>query len=343
MRISPLCLLGSLILSLCQLHSTIGAADDSDQERPQYVFIGVSGGLQDGFPDHDKMDFHGSSSDGHAEEEVVPAIYVGRALVRGTKSYLDVMQDGWRQYVPRDSSSSAQPLINSVVMVSGCHEHANQYWIYAVDSRQFVTILNNEPRFLGITPDTAMVDLTSPETDHAVKHLAWHEIARQGANKTDTSRVAFPIVVVVWYHDSFVPSPVIKTMDDGTAVTNFPESLALWAGVNDADRIAGDGRDEEKEEEETEACRAEEAVLAAKKRYWDGIRKAIRHAEDHPLSRAEWQASGPPFQCQQPTRLGVGPETARINYPFARSELESIFGTDGYAIDFDKAEIRRRR
>lgn len=53
--------------------------DDDDDGRRRYVLVGVSGGLQDGFPDHGKMDYR-------SEGEVVEAIYVGRALVRGTKS-----------------------------------------------------------------------------------------------------------------------------------------------------------------------------------------------------------------------------------------------------------------
>ena len=309
-----------LALAWLLLPSALASSD------PNYIFVGVSGGLQDGFPDHTKMDYRQG-------EELVEAIYLGRGLVRGTKAFLDVMEPGYRQYVPR--SSAAQPLINSVVMVSGCQEHANQYWIYAVDSRQFVTILNNEPRFLSITPDAALVDLLSDQTDEEVKILALHEIERQ--NKGDSSRAAFPIVVAVWYHDSFVPSPAIQesNTEDGTLVTNFPESLAKWAGVNDADRMAGCAVNE--------SCPSEDAAMIANKRYWDGIRRAIRHAEDNPLPRSDWRANGPPFHCHQQAKLGVGPQTARINYPFSTSELASIFSPQsGYQIDFTTAQIRKR-
>jgi hypothetical protein len=58
----------------------------------EYYVIGVSGGLQDGFPDRGKMDYVDSK-----------AIFLGRALVRGYKAYLDVMQEGWRQYVVRST------------------------------------------------------------------------------------------------------------------------------------------------------------------------------------------------------------------------------------------------
>lgn len=290
----------------------------------EYVLIGVSGGLQDGFPDHVKMDYNVGLDD------EVRAIFVGKALVRGTKAYLDVMQEGWRQYSPEPQ----QPLINSVNIVSGCHHHANQYWAYLVDSRHAVTILNHEPRFLSITPDTAMVDLNSNETDVTVKVLARHEIQKQGMS--DDSVVAIPVVVAVWYHPSFVPSPPIRIHKDGTRVTNFPESLALWANVNDSDRVSGCemGRRQE--------CTTSPNIEAAQKRYWDGIRNAVRAAEANRPSQDEWKANGPPFDCPESTRLGVGPNQARINYLLSPSEIVGIFDKAGYTLDLKNAYLRQR-
>jgi hypothetical protein len=313
-------------VSLWLVATTIYSATASDTvplDR-QYLFVGVSGGLQDGFPDHNKMDYNVGL------EDEVRAVFIGRALVRGCKAFLDVMQDGWRQYTPEPG----QPLINSVVMMSGCQEHANQYWVYAVDSRQFLQILNNEPRFLSITPDTGLVDLSANETDDVLKKVALNEIQKQ--NKTNVNQVAFPIVVATWYHESFVPSPPVRVhVDDGTAVTNFAESLAKWAGVDDEDRTAGcsDTVDQE--------CSSDAAILAAQNRYWDGIRKAVRHAEVNRLPRDEWRASGPPFDCQKDARLGVSSDTARINYPFSPSELGGIFRQAGYSIDFEQAEVKQ--
>jgi hypothetical protein len=292
-----------------------------EQEDPSYVILGVSGGLQDGFPDHIKMDYHAGQHD------EVQAILLGRALVRGVKSYLDVMQPGWRQYVP---AGHEQPLINSVVFVTGCHEHANQYWIYAVDSRQAVTILNNEPRFLGITPDTGLVDLEAAETSDAVKGFARHEIKRQG--KIDENVVAIPIVVATWYHESFVPSPPVQILEDYN-VTNFPESLALWANVNDSDRTVGCDNDE------TQECASSQEILVAQKRYWDGIRRAVRSAEANRPSVEEWRANGPPFDCQKPTRLGVSPDQARINYSFEANELVHIMDQAGHTLNLKTAKL----
>lgn len=310
----------SLLLAATAVHTA--TARDAPLDR-QYLFVGVSGGLQDGFPDHNKMDYHVGL------EDEVRAIFIGRALVRGCKAFLDVMQDGWRQYSPEPG----QPLINSVVMVSGCQEHANQYWIYAVDSRQFLQILNNEPRFLSITPDTGLVDLSTYETDEVVKKVALHEIQKQ--NKTDMAQVAFPIVVATWYHESFVPSPPVRIhADDGTVVTNFAESLAKWAGVDDEDRTVGCSDTVNQE------CPSD-AVVAAQNRYWDGIRKAVRHAEVNRLSRDEWKANGPPFDCQKDARLGASSDMARINYPFSARDLDEIFRQAGYSIDFKQAEVKQ--
>lgn len=288
----------------------------------EYMVIGVSGGLQDGFPDHVKTDYRSG------EPDEVKAILLGRALVRGTKAYLDVMQPGWRQYTPEPD----QPLINSVNLVSGCAEHANQYWIYAVDSRQALSILNHEPRFLSVTPDTAMVDLTAAETDETVRVWARRQIAKQG--KADQDRVALPIVVAVWYNaPSYVPSPPIAVHADGTMVTNFPGSLAKWAGVDDADRTVGcDDADQEQ-------CINSEQVLTAQQRYWDGIRAAIRHAEADPLTEAEAKANGPPFACRSTAPLGVTHDQARINYPFLAQELVQSFADCGYHLDLKAAKL----
>lgn len=337
---SECCLLLLLLLLLLVVHGT----NVSAVESVEYLLVAVSGGLQTGFPDHNKMNYR------PGEDGEVKAIFVGRALVRGCKAFLDVMQPGWRQYSPEPE----QPLINSVVMVSGCFEHANQYWVYLVDKRQALSILNNEPRFLSITPDTVLVDLTSNETDPAVKHLARYEIEhhrlqtlKQTASPTisDFNLVALPTVVVVYYHESFVPSPPIRVHYDGTLVTNFAESLSLWANVNDSDRTAGDCPDSPIESPSNATIVAHvrsDATLAtqkAKQRYWDGIRRSIRLAEVQPLSYDEWKRQGPPFSCDRLVRLGTSPNQLRINYPFTGSKLIQIFEAGGYRLDLGRAQI----
>jgi hypothetical protein len=226
-------------------------------------------------------------------------------------------------------------LINSNVFASGCYEHANEYWIYIVDSRHTMSILNNEPRFLSITPDTGMIDLDNSiaGTDARVRDFMLGEIKRQ--NKNDMLHVAVPLVTAVWFDKSHVPSPSIRVHEDGTEVTNFPESLAIWANVSDIDRTAVSnaqcGNNEPCSEE-----RLAEAILA-ETRYWDGIRKAVREAERNTASKEDF---GPPFKCKRNVRFGVGHDTARVNYPFSAAGIEERLKDIGYKVEYTDGEIR---
>jgi hypothetical protein len=333
------------VLVLAAIHSNNNKAEGY---AVRYRAIAVSGGLQEGFPDHAKMDYYPSEKDrgGGGEndggEGVVKAVFVGRALIRGCKAYLDVMEPGWRQYTPEPD----QPLINSVVMVTGCYEHANQYWVYLVDARQFLSILSHEPRFLAITPDTGLVDLASNETDDAVRRWATHEILRHEladdeneaslGGAMDRTVVALPMVVAVHYHNSFVPSPPVRIHPDGTRVTNFPESLALWAGVNDTDRTATHLPSPVAPTCESSApspTETHEKLKRREQRYWDGIRSAIRHAEANRPSAADWRKNGPPYHCRRETRLGTSSHQLRINYPFSADQLREIFASGGYRFE----------
>jgi len=294
-------------------------------ENREYLIVGVSGGLQDGFPEHHKLDYHSGESDESR------AIFLGRALVRGYKAFLDVMQEGWRQYSPEPM----QPLINCNVFASGCYEHANEYWIYLVDSRQLLSALNHEPRFLSITPDTGQIDLDADATFPAVKAFLGREIEKQG--KTDMLHVAVPLVTAVWFHESHVPSPIIRTLDDGTQVTNFPDSLALWANVSDSDRTAKAEAMCSSGTPDEQVCTAEilAEAEAAYMRYWDGIRKAIRAAE----AKVQSPDHGPPFKCKKKVRFGVGVDTARVNYPMSASEVETALRDIGFNVDFIEGEM----
>lgn len=299
-----------LILLLFLLLTLLTQATD-------YILLGVSGGLQDGFPEHPKMDYRNEK-----KNETVPAVFVGRGLVRGYKAYLDVMEPGWRQYV----NEPDQPLINCNVIPTGCWHHANEYWMYLVDSRQFIAILMNEPRFLSIAPDLGLVDLEAEETSRILKHIALTEIQRQG--KSDASAIAIPIVTGAWYNlNSHVQSPVLYTKPDGTEVTNFPQSLAKWAGMDPLIQ--------------TDACQANVEVYANQnlttEDYWDKIRQAIRTAES---SRKDSELIAPhQFECSRRARFGVSGDHARINSPFSRKEVEEALLTGGFSVDFEAALI----
>jgi hypothetical protein len=307
-----------LLISCCGLCQSAG----SDIE---YVIVGVSGGLQAGFPDHNKIDYH------PGEVDEVQGVFLGRALVRGYKSYLDVMETDWRQYTPEPG----QPLINSNVYPSGCHEHANQYWMYLVDKRQFFTILMMEPRFLSIAPDLGLVDLTVRETSPVVKHIALHEISKQG--KQNSSYVAFPIVTAAWFNpSSHVESPVLYTLADGTEITNFAQSLAMWAGViaEDSCTAAVVGGDDNFDSESF-------AFLAPKAQedFWQAIRKSVRLAENN-SSTSLSKSAGPPYECSQHARFGVSNDMARINYSFSSSDFATVLASGGFSIDFKAAVVK---
>lgn len=293
------------------------AASATPSKDRQYLLVGVSGGLQDGFPERGKLNYN------HGLEDESKAIYVGKGLVKGYKAFLDVMQPGWRQYV----EEPGQPYINSNVFASGCAEHANEYWVYLVDSRQVMAVLNNEPRFLSITPDTGQIDLQAEETTSTVKSLFLHLIRQQG--KTNFESVALPLVTAVWFqYESHVPSPILFIKEDGTEVTNFPESLAKWAGVDDGGRTAVLDSNCQGDTCPADAKLAEQA-------YWDGIRAAVRKAEANRPTEEEASKYGPPFHCKEKVRFGVDNHTARINYSFTAEEASAAFRAIGYDLDFD--------
>lgn len=289
----------------------------------EYVMVGVSGGLQEGFPEHFRMDYHSG------QDDEVPAVFLGRALVRGYKSYLDVMQPTHRQYTPEPD----QPLVNPNVIPTGCYHHANEYWIYLVDTRQFATILLHEPRFLSISADLGLVDLQADETGPLVKYIAQHEITKQ--NMSDREHVAFPIVTGAWYNpSSHVPSPILYTKEDGTQVTNFPQSLAIWAGVIDGTECAASTTADDEAFDFLAAGDASE-------HFFTMLRKAIRYAEEHRPSIAQAMANGPPFSCVMKASFGVSQNTARINYPFTPQDFEAMIQSGGYKVDFQASQVTK--
>mmetsp|Transcript_13451 Transcript_13451/g.29785 ORF Transcript_13451/g.29785 Transcript_13451/m.29785 type:complete len:346 (+) Transcript_13451:260-1297(+) len=307
------------------------------ESNTEYLIIAVSGGLQHGFPEHDKLDYTGT-------KPPTKAIYLGRALVRGYRGYLDVMSPTHRQYV------SEPARINSNVFATGCQEHANEYWVYAVDVRQAMMILANEPRFLSITPDTGLVDVqpsSSGYTTDLVRDLMLHEIRAQ--NKSDTTVVALPLVTAVWFDgESHLPSPIIDVLKDGTEITNFPQSLAKWAGVEPLDSqlpVVGELSTVCSEDDEGGTCPLSDAVgyhatVGPEKSYWDSIRNKIKAAEINRPTVEEAEEHAPSsWKCKNRARFGVSPDMARVNYPFKAKRLEEVLREVGYDIDFRSGEV----
>lgn len=329
---------------------------------PSYSLIGVSGGLQEGFPAHEKLHYHYHDSN-NKKSVVVKALFLGRGLVRGYKAFLDLMEPSWREYTDEKVDQSP-PVINSNVFASGCHEHANEYWLYLVDSRHTLSILNNEPRFLSMTPDTGMVELnaingTSPLVRKFLKAQLQEERTSTSTRKAIT-HVAIPLVTCVYFQESsHIPSPTFYTIDEGsTEVTNFPDSLALWAQVNDSDRTAvldttkrckTENNSKNKQERKMMESDCGPSVWAqavkSEQRYWQGIRQAIRYAEAHRPSKETVRKYAPPFRCRRTVRFGVGkdddPEntSTRVNYPFTAEHMTTILHKIGFRPNYERGEI----
>jgi hypothetical protein len=179
-----------------------------------------------------------------------------------------------------------------------------------------------------------LVDLQAEETGTLVKYIAEHEIKRQ--NKTDYSLVAFPIVTGAWYNPtSHVPSPVLYVKEDGTQVTNFPQSLAKWAGVSN--------HKEECSAPSTGDIESFDFLAPGEptETFMKSIRKAIRHAESNPKSLEQAIADGPPFDCEKKARFGVTSDMARINYPFSPTEFQGILKNGGYDIDYKASSVQK--
>ena len=194
-----------------------------------------------------------------------------------------------------------------------------------------MSVLQHEPRFLGITPDTGQIELDAAETDPAVKAFLLNEIKKQG--KSDVEHVALPLVTAMWFHESHVPSPPIRVHTDGTEVTNFEESLSLWADVNPEDRFAKKCDDEEK------VCKRADA----QQNFWDGIRNAVRTAEKNRPSAEESKEFGPPFKCKKKIRFGARPDTARVNYSISTSEIKEKLEAVGMDVDFGLGEMTMKQ
>jgi hypothetical protein len=209
----------------------------------------------------------------------------------------------------------------------------------------------NEPRFLSIAPDAGLVDLQADETSPVIRHIARHEINRQ--QKSDYKAVAFPIVTAVWYNPrSHVPSPVLYVKEDGgggveddgdrgTEVTNFPQSLLKWIGLDPrVDRLT---------------CQADvEAYIHPEvsspleiETYWLAVTRSIRRAEanrrpsstDHALEDENAAPSLLAASCRKKAQFGTSPHQARINYAFQPLEFQQLLQTGGYDIDYVAAKV----
>jgi hypothetical protein len=240
------------------------ARSETEETRISYVLLAVSGTLEEGFELRKNMDYrpHGDNGPGR-----VNATFLGKALVRGYKSFLDIKNPTWREYIDNDDDDDDDDdtadddtadddadadndgtrtrnrrilkTVNPAVVPTGCHEHANRYAIYAVDARQAILALAGEPRFLAIAADMGLVDLTAADdlTWPDIKALATayaKDVALSGISSSESSpvsvdRIAFLTVTSTWLKSTMIPNGIIRQNEQEGIITDYPESVGLWS------------------------------------------------------------------------------------------------------------------
>jgi hypothetical protein len=263
-------------------------------EADDYVMVAVSGTLEEGFPLRPNLNYVSPT-------ERVDAVFLGRALIRGLRAYLDMKDPASREFkAPPDLNP-----VNPGLVPSGDDLDANISSIYLVDRRQAARALLNEPRLLSMTPDLAKVDVEAAETDEPVRKLILQAI-KETPGSTNTKQATFLQVISTWKSCHFVPSPVLYTKPDGTRVTDFPNSLAKFAGTTDKQRT----------EQPAQYNAAVEAAVRA------GVEKT-KNCVDTPASAGAAPA--------KPTTYAVDKKTKRMNdayRPCAFEEFAKRAGLD---------------
>lgn len=203
--------------------------------------LAVSGTLQDGFALRKNLD-------GLDEED--KAVFVGFALVRGVKMYFDVKPEGCREHVRKDFEEEEKdeeegrrgqrPNMNPALVVTNDWNDANVYHVFAVTEEALCEALANEPRYLGIAPDVAKVDLWAKETSESVRVAAGVGSGGGfgsggggvgGENDDDDTRYATMLTVVAYgIPGARAVEAKGYAKDDGCRVTTFAECSARAFG-----------------------------------------------------------------------------------------------------------------
>ncbi|MDB4976000.1 MAG: hypothetical protein JWN48_4341 [Myxococcaceae bacterium] len=274
--------------ALAQKHLAAHATDFSGPcEAGDFVMVAVSGTLEEGFPLRPNLNYVSPT-------ERVDAVFLGRALIRGLRAHLDMKDPDSREY----KAAPALNPVNPALVPTGNDQDANVSSIYLVDRRQAGRALLNEPRFLSMTPDLAKVDVQAAETDAAVRALILQAV-KETSGLTNTARATFLQVISTWSSCHFLPSPVLYSKPDGTRVTDFPNSLAAFAGTTDAQRTANPS---------AYNAAVEAAVRAGVEQTKDCIEPAPR-------------PTGP---VAVPTRYGVDKLTKRMNDTYRPCAFEEF-------------------
>ena len=194
--------------------------------RTKFVIVAVSGTLEEGFALRPNLDFLTEVNEGNPP---VLAIFLGKALVRGVRAFLDIKDPNSREFV---AAPGLNP-INPGLVASGNDEDANISSIYLVDRRQAARALLREPRYLSMVPDLGKVDIDAEETPPDLRKLLRQAIQEDTTilAPKNTNQVTFLQVISTWKSCHFVPSPVLYTKPNGVRVTDFPNSLAAFANT----------------------------------------------------------------------------------------------------------------
>lgn len=193
----------------------------------KFVIVAVSGTLEEGFALRPNLDFLTEVNEGNPP---VLAIFLGKALVRGVKAYLDIKDSKSREFVAPPGQNS----INPGLVATGNDNDANISSIYLVDRRQAARALLREPRYLSMVPDLGKVDIDAEETSPDLRKLLLQAIEEDTTILTPKNRdhVTFLQVISTWKSCHFVPSPILYTKSNGLRVTDFPNSLAKFANTD---------------------------------------------------------------------------------------------------------------
>lgn len=233
------------------------------------LLLCVSGTLQDGFALRKNLD----SPEG-------AAVLVGWALVRGVRLHLDPKPVGCREHVALPFAQAMNPAL----VPSGDPKDANIYAVYAVTEAAALKALLGEPRLLGMTPDTVLVDLDAAETTAALASLLRKEAEERFGEAADVHRAALLTVVAHVAPPGSYPAPPLYVKDDGTRVTSFAPCLAAFAGQSSQAAV------------QPESAAVQQAIRAA---------QAAQKKQLAPI-------------------YGSSPTTLRFNVPMSLSELRKL-------------------
>lgn len=164
-----------------------------------------------------------------------------------------------------------------------------------------------------MVPDLAKVDIYADETSPAVRALILQAIEETPLlEPKNVTQATFLQVISTWKSCHFVPSPVLTTKPDGTRVTDFPNSLATYAGTTDAERII------------------DPASYNAK------VEVAIRTAVETTKNCVE---PGPPFPVPFPAEAAsyaVDKKTKRMNDTYRPCQFEEFAARAGLNIQVEQ-------